>query len=59
MTFTDFHKLNIYFANKLILIIMATRVEKLEPLVIGEDTAVGTLLATVIASDPDYNSDLR
>ena len=41
------------------LIFITTRVEKMEPLVIAEDTPVGKLLTTVIASDPDSNSDLR
>ena len=41
------------------LIITTTRVEKMEPLVIAEDTPVGKLVTTVIASDPDSNSDLR
>ena len=41
------------------LIFITTRVEKMEPLVIAEDTSVGRLVTTVIASDPDSNSDLR
>ena len=42
-----------------IFIIITTRVEKMEPLVIAEDTPVGRLVTTVVASDPDSNSDLR
>ena len=41
------------------LIIMTTRVEKMEPLVLKEDTSVGSLVANIVASDPDPNSDLR
>ena len=41
------------------LIITITRVEKMEPLLLKEDTPVGTLVANIVASDPDSNSDLR
>ena len=54
LTFTDF---DIYFESKNFII--TSRVEKMEALVISEDTPVGSLVTTVIASDPDSNSDLR